>query len=490
MDFIRRKASRLLLVATALITRERTEAAAAKQPNIVFIAIDDMNDWVGCLNGYSGKVHTPNIDALAEKGMLFTQAYCCSPMCNPSRTALWTGKRPSTTGVYGQYAQWDDNRTTVKTLFQLFKDNGYDLYGGGKIFHHGKEVHPDPAFNEILPFAHSGPPEKARKAGFLRYGKLHISEEEMPDYQLVSWCIDKLNQPHEKPFVIVPGLFRPHSPHWVPEKFFDFYPLEKIRVPEIPANEFDDIPEEGRKLANREHRYDPVQASGKIAEFIQAYLASITFADSQVGRMVKAVENSPYADNTIIVLWSDHGYHLGEKFHFAKSTLWEESARMPCIMYVPGITDGTNCTQPMDSIDIYPTLADLCGITLQTDIDGTSMVPLLKNPVIKWKPAVTMLQYKNVTVRSEDFRYIRYVDGSEELYDHRSDPGEHKNLAANPELKSEKEKLEKYIPENFVIDALPCPFHTGYIPPQIRDEFKRTLKERQNNWIPPETYQK
>lgn len=221
---------RCLLVAfLACILITETHAQDSKKPNVLFIAIDDMNDWVNCLGGYAGTVHTPNIDALAQRGTLFTQAYCSSPMCNPSRVALWTGKRPSTTGVYGQYAQWDDNRTTVKTTFQLFKENGYNVYGGGKIFHHGNEVHDDPAFDEPLPFTHSARPKDDRKAGFMRYGKLYLAEEEMPDYKLVSWCIGKLNRPHDKPFVIVPGIFRPHTPLWVPEKFFDLYPLEEIR---------------------------------------------------------------------------------------------------------------------------------------------------------------------------------------------------------------------------------------------------------------------
>lgn len=244
----------------------------------------------------------------------------------------------------------------------------------------------------------------------------------------------------------------------------------------------------GIRLADKEHRYDPVVATGRVAEVIQAYLAAVSFVDNQVGRMVDAIGKSPYADNTIIVLWSDHGYHFGEKFHFAKSTLWEESARMPCIIYAPGVTDGANCDRPMDTIDIYPTLADLCGITPPKDIDGISMVPLLRNPAMEWKPAVTMLQYTNVTVRSDDFRYIRYADGGEELYDHRIDPGEHKNLAANPEYKSTKEKLARHVPESFVIDALPYPFHKGYIPPHIRNEFERTRSARQESWIPSDRY--
>ena len=474
-----------LLLLSLLITE--SQAQQPEKPNVLFIAIDDLNDWIGALGGYAGEVHTPNIDRLAEKGMLFTRAYCSSPMCNPSRVALWTGKRPSTTGVYGQYSQWDDNRTKNKTLFQTFKDQGYQLYGGGKIFHHGTEVRDDPAFDAILPFTQSGHAKHAKKAGAMRYGRHHLTEEEMPDYKLVTWTIDQMNHTQE-PFMLVPGIFLPHSPLWVPAKFFDLYPLESIQVPETPADEFDDIPEWGKRLANRKVKYDPVVASGKTAEVIQAYLAAISFTDNQVGRLIDALEASPYAQNTIVVLWSDHGFHLGEKFHFAKSTLWEESARIPCIIYAPGLTDGTNCDRPMDTIDLYPTLTDLCGLNAPDNLDGISMRPLLQNPEMPWKPAISILQHQNVTVRSDDFRYIRYADGSEELYDHRKDASEHQNLAANPEYAGRIQELGQHIPADFAPNALPYPFHKGYIPPQIWEEYKATQSERQADWVAPSRY--
>lgn len=474
----------LTLSAHPLLAQQTSVA----KPNILFIAIDDLNDWVGCLGGYPGKVHTPNIDRLAKKGILFTQAYCSSPMCNPSRTALWTGKRPSTTGVYGQYSQWDDNRTTIKTIFQLFKDNGYQLYGGGKIFHHGKEVHDAPFFDELYPFNYAPYPANEKNAGFLRYARHSITEEEMPDYKLVSWCIERLNRKEAPPFFIVPGIFKPHTPLWIPEKFFDLYPLDKIVEPTIPKDEFDDIPEWGKTLANKKLRYDPIEKSGQAREVIQAYLAAISFVDNQVGRLVDAVENNPGAENTIIVLWSDHGFHLGEKYHFAKATLWEESARIPFIIYAPGFQNGKICDRPMDSIDIYPTLAELCRLTPPADLDGQSMVPLLKNPKMKWKPAITMLQRNNETVRSEEWRYIRYADGSEELYRHRDDPEEHHNLAGHKEYGFVKKALSASLPETPVIDGLPYPFHTGYIPPEIREEFEATKPDRQKNWIPPARY--
>ena len=483
--------NRCLLTAVALGTLQYSfsePAASQKKPNVLFIAVDDLNDWIGCLGGYPGTVYTPNIDRLAKQGTLFTRAYCSSPMCNPSRTALWTGKRPSTTGVYGQYSQWDDNRTQNKTIFQHFKDNGYRIVGGGKIFHHGKEVHDDPAFDELFPFSYAPYPNNEKTAGFLRYARHTIRKEEMPDDQLVSWCIEQLNRDDNKPFFMVPGIFKPHTPWWVPEKFFDLYPLDQIAVQATPNNEFDDIPEWGKKLADKEHRFNPVIDSGNAAEAIQGYLAAISFADHQIGRLLNALEKSPHANNTIVILWSDHGFHLGEKYHFAKSTLWEESTRIPFIIYAPGLNNAQVCDRPMDTIDIYPTLTELCGITPPSGIDGISMVPLLKNLHMEWKPAVTMLQYQNITVRSEKWRYIRYVDGSEELYSHTKDPGEHRNLANLPEYKDIIQELSKSIPESFIINALPYPFHKGYIPPQIRDEFQQTLEQRQKEWVAPEKY--
>lgn len=485
---LRNKLHKPLLLLILSLCALSTQAAEVK-PNVIFLCIDDLNDWVNCLSGYPGKVYTPNIDKLAKRGLLFTRAYPSSPMCNPSRVALWTGKRPSTTGAYGQYVQWDDTRVETVTMMQRFRNAGYRVLGGGKIFHHGKEVHDDPAFHELRSFHYSGYPKGAQRAGFLRYGITEYNNEKMHDHQLVSWCIDRLNKPQSKPFFMVAGLFRPHSPLWVPQTYFDLYPIEEIVEPEVPAHEMDDIPEIGLKMADSDKRYWPVKKSGKIKEVIQSYLASISFCDAQVGRLVDALGKSEHASNTIIVLWSDHGFHLGEKLHFAKSTLWEESGRIPFIVFDPRtMKEGGICGRPMDSVDIYPTLLDLCDIKIPLDIDGKSFKRLLKDPNAAWKPAVMMLQRNNVAIRSERFRYIRYEDGTEELYDHEKDPHEHKNISKNPEMRATIDALGEYIPKEWAINGLPYPYHKGYIPPLVLKEYQDTQKERQNNWLAPKRY--
>lgn len=465
------------------------QAIGKDRPNVLFLCIDDLNDWVGCLGGYPGSSHTPHIDQLADEGVLFTRAYPSSPMCNPSRVALWTGKRASTTGCYGQYVQWNDTRVETTTLMQRFKNDGYQLIGGGKIFHHGKEVHDDPAFDDLRSFHHSGHPKTAKKVGKMRYGVTHYEDEQMHDHQLVDWCIERLEETTEQPFFMVAGIFRPHAPHWVPQKYFDFYPIDEVIEPNIPVGEMKDIPSRGIKMADAENRYWPVKKSGKIKEVIQAYLASVSFCDAQVGRLMNALRKSPHRDNTIVVLWSDHGFHLGEKQHFAKSTLWEESGRIPFIIHDPrSMIKGVQCGKPMDSVDIYPTLLDLCDIKAPNDLDGISFKKLLADPVAEWKPAVMMLQRNNVAVRSERFRYIRYEDGGEELYDHNEDGGEHTNLAGNPEMLPVIKKLSLHIPKNWAVNGLPFPFHKGYIPPLIREEFEKTKLDRQEGWEAPVRY--
>lgn len=456
-------------------------AASAQQPsqrpNVLFIAVDDLNDWVGCLGGYGGTVHTPNVDRLAAESILFEQAYCPAPMCNPSRAALWTGKRGSTTGVYGQTQQWDVNRAdTTVSLMQQFKNNGYKVMGGGKVYHHAEWVHHDTAFDDYLPFRYSGHPEPAdrRVAGFLRFGKVSYPEETMADYELASWTIERLQQTHEKPFMMVPGIFLPHSPWWVPQDYLDLYPLDEIVLPEVDEDDLNDVPEWGKRMADPENRYDPVIQSGLYREAVQAYLASISFADAQIGRILDALNSSPHKDSTIVVLWSDHGFHLGEKLHFAKSTLWQESARMPFMMRIPGVSPRV-IGRAVDTIDTYATLADLCGLDLGGyRTDGVSMRQLIENPSLPWKPAITMLQRKNCSVRDDDWTYIRYADRTEELYHRTEDPLEHRNLAANPEFDSVKQRLRAALPKEFVYDAPLREGDSGYVPPSLRPGFEDT----------------
>jgi len=451
---------------------------SADRPNVLFLAVDDLNDWVGFLGGYEGAAQTPHMDALADSGMAFTRAYVSSTVCNPSRAALWTGKRGSTTGVYGQHQRWNANRADrVVSLMQRFGDDGYFVAGAGKIYHHAEWVRRDPGFDKRRPFEY-GPhpaPEDRSTAGPIRFGPVDAPASAMPDYQVASFVIDQLQAERERPFFLVAGFFRPHTPLWTPRAYFERYPLDDVKLPKVREDDLDDVPKGGRILADTE-KYRAVAESGNWKKVVRAYLASVTFTDAQVGRVLKALENSPHRDDTIVVLWSDHGYHHGEKQHYAKFTPWAESARVPFVMRVPGLTEpGQVSGRPMDSIDIYPTLADLCGIDMDGyQPDGISMRPLLADPDAPWKPAITLLQRKNAAVRDERWTYIRYKDRSEELYDRRNDPGEYHNVAADPALTGVKERLRRQLPENFALDAPQREGHDGYVPPSLREGFEDT----------------
>jgi arylsulfatase A-like enzyme len=438
-------------------------------------------------------VFTPNIDRLAADGVLFTNAHCVAPMCNPSRAALWTGKRPSTTGVYDQVAQWDDCRVPVYSLPAFFRDHGYRTMGCGKIYHHGAEVHPDPGFEELLPYElptqHPEPPLD-RRAGILRYGALPDSAAPLPSERWTDWACTRLGQVYDRPFLLTVGLFKPHTPLWIPSRFFDLYPLESIVVPDVPVDELDDIPEEGHRLCMLDQYFEPMLVSGNVRELIQAYLAAISYVDWLVGRLIAALESGPNLDSTVVVLWSDHGFHFGEKMHFAKCTLWEESTRVPLIVRAPGVSKpGGRCASPIDSVDLYPTVADLCGLTPPGDLDGVSFRALVADPHGVWeRPALAFMHHGQVAVRSEHWRYIRYRDGTEELYDHRHDPHEHRNLADNTAFRAVRNSLAAWIPAEFALPALPYPAWEGWVHPLIREEYESTQEKRLRDWVPPEAF--
>lgn len=432
-----------------------TPAQAAEKPNVLFIAVDDLNDWIACLGGHP-QCQTPNIDRLAAKGVLFTRSYCAAPACNPSRAALMTGVRPFTSGVYHNQHPWRKAMPDVVTLPQHFMKHGYEAVGSGKIYH-GR--FPDPAsWNDYL--EKGGDPKPTRdvlndphsRAGGIVWGKLDVPVHEMNDYKMGNYAIEYLKKPHDKPFFLACGIFRPHMPWQVPQKYYDLYPLNKIQLPKTLDTDLADIPEAGRKMAKPQGDHATILKTDNWKYAVQAYLASITFADEMVGRVVKALEESPYADNTIIVLWGDHGWHLGEKHHWRKFALWEEATRAPLIMVAPRVTKPNSvCERTVDFMNIYPTLAELCSLPRPEHLEGVSMVSLLKQPSAEWdRPAITTHGRNNHAIRSERFRYIRYEDGSEELYDHTVDPLEWKNLAAEPKFAEAKAELAKWLPQKNV----------------------------------------
>ena len=456
-------------------TRKLAETSAtAARPNVLFIAVDDLNDWVGCLGGHP-QSKTPNIDALARKGVLFEQAHCAAPLCSPSRTAIMTGLRPSTTGIYGnlywfrdlpQYRDW-------VTLPQYFRRHGYLAWGGGKLYHmaHGK-------FSDAEAWDHvystrTGmipPPKRYRYAHGLRpkfesnpilarlidWGPTDYPAEANPDWKTADGAVQFLQRDHDKPFFLGCGIYLPHLPWYAPRKYFDLHPLEDIQLPPHKPDDFDDIPAIGRRMGERHIKH--IRNSGKWKEAVQACLASDSFADACVGHVLNALEKSRYRDNTIIVLWGDHGYDIGEK-KIAKSALWEQTTRTPLIIHVPEKLRGnswntsvTTCKRPVSLLDMYPTLIDLCGLLKNEKLEGRSIAPLVRNPEAKW-PHPALITHSpqwhgfNHAVRSERWHYIRYADGGEELYDMSKDPHQWHNLAGEPQSDSVKAKLRKWLPQ-------------------------------------------
>jgi arylsulfatase A-like enzyme len=449
------------------------------------IAVDDMNDWVGCLGGHP-QVQTPHIDRLARRGLLFTNAHCAAPVCNPSRAAILTGLRPSTTGIYANEVSWFEAIPEARSLPQHFKESGYYVAGGGKVHHHmpGFNRREDwhTYFDQVfdghyqdqlargLDVTHfqwpagfplnglaavrdfSSPPKNARE---FDWGAWDKPDQEMGDGQMVEWAAGLLQQPPSSPFFLAAGIYRPHLPFYAPRKYFDQYSPDELVLPSIKEDDLDDLPSAGQKMAaDRRGDYELVMQSGRYRELLQAYLASITFCDALIGRLLDALDRGPAAGNTIVILWSDHGWHLGEKQHLHKFTLWERSTRVPLVVAVPGLTaENSQTARPVGLIDLFPTLIELCQLDPLASLDGQSLVPLLREPTRAWeRPALTTHGPGNHALRSENFRYIRYADGGEELYDHRVDPHEWTNLADRPEWARLKAELAAYLP---AVDSRP-----------------------------------
>jgi arylsulfatase A-like enzyme len=282
------------------------------------------------------------------------------------------------------------------------------------------------------------------------WGPLEKSDLTMGDGQMIDWACRFLGEKRDRPFFLAAGTFRPHLPWYAPTEYFDLYPEAEVRLPPIREDDLDDVPPAGQRLATaRKNDFQLIRHSGKWHQAVAAYLASISFADAMVGRLLDALDAAGQSERTIIVLWSDHGWHLGEKGHWHKMTLWEEATRVPLVIVAPGVTStATRCDRPVSLVDLYPTLVELCGLEPRPGLDGLSLVPLLKNPQARRdRPAVITYRRGNHAVRSQRWRYIRYADGSEELYDHQEDPNEWTNLADRPELGGVKELLARWLPE-------------------------------------------
>jgi choline-sulfatase len=444
-------------------------AAPAKKPNVLFIAIDDQNDWVGPLGGHK-LAKTPHLDRLAQRGTVMLNAHCQSPLCNPSRASLMTGLRPTSTGIYG-LSPWfrtvDALRDRV-SLPQHFKANGYRTLSAGKIYHggYGQQERRAQEFDEWGPAGGVGvrppqkliPPTPMGNHPLMDWGVFPHKDEDKGDYHVASWAVEQLKSaPKDQPFFIAAGFFLPHVPCYITQKWIDLYPDDDSVLPPLRRDDRDDTPRFSWYLhwSLPEPRLKWTEENKQWRNLVRSYLASTSFIDAQIGRVLEALEASGHADNTLIVVWSDHGYHLGEKLITGKNTLWERSTRVPLIFAGPGVAKGAKVKAPAELLDLYPTLIELCGLSARNDLEGLSLVPQLKNANAKRdRPAITSHNQGNHSIRSERWRYIRYADGSEELYDLAKDPNEWTNLAAKREQAKVIADHRKWLPK---IDLPPAP---------------------------------
>lgn len=440
-----------------------TKEKAPIQPNILFIAIDDMNDWVGVLGGHPQAI-TPNIDKLAKQGVLFTNAHTPAPACSPCRNALLYGMEPSNSGLYPFY---DRNKMDPaffaqhKSLMELFKANGYNTYGAGKI-HHGNmsdasikqfdNLEFTESINEKLNQLPNPVVDSTDGVGVKTFGKMCARPSLSPmedhiDYNISLFGADVLGRQHEKPFFLALGFIKPHLPFVAPKKYFDMFPRDEIRKNPIKEDDLADLPWPARSNAKLGDDYK-YRKNNSWEDWIRAYLACNAYTDENVGRVMDVLNSSKYKNNTIVVLWSDHGYHFGEKRSHRKFSLWEESTRVPFIILDPrNKANGQSCSAPVSLIDIYPTLLNYAGIPLPEYSDGMDLKELLLNPqATREKPALTTWGRGNYSVRTSKWRYTVYFDGSEELYDHETDSEEWENLANDSGYEQIKNELKKYLP--------------------------------------------
>ncbi len=484
----------LLLVLT-LQSQQHVFAADVEQTNLLLIAIDDLNDWVGFLNGHP-QAKTPNMDRLAQRGMVFANAHCAAPLCCPSRAAIFSGKQPFQTGVYDN----DDNiaklRPDTVMLTQRFARAGYRTLGTGKILHNGgKEIFQTYNGTEQRwsPFANARAvdypaktlADRATKPSYIArigdrefllplngmpsernlekqsgesfdWGPIDVDDEQMGDARITTWAIDQLRHPSPQPFFLAVGYYRPHIPLFAPTKYFQSGLEETTQLPEILENDLDDLSETGRKWA-----IDPVtagshaivQSHDQWKAAIAAYLACVSFVDAQIGRLLDELDSGPYGENTVVILFSDHGWHLGEKQHWGKWTGWQRSTSVPLVI-VPSreqrdsYQTNVRCTQPVGLIDVYPTLLQLCGLPPASDVDGDSLVPSLKEPTTPRPPVITTFDFGNYSIGDEHHRLIHYQDGSEELYDHQIDPHEFNNLVDDAKYAELRQSLRSHLPQS------------------------------------------
>ena len=455
-----------LLATLALLSFAAT--AEAQRPNILFIAADDLNNDLGTY-GHS-QVLSPNVDRLAARGVRFDRAYTQFPLCSPSRSSLLTGLRPRTTKVYDLQYHFRYGLPDVVTLPQLFKNNGYFVGRVGKMYHYGNPGEigtnglDDPAsWQRVVNPRGRDKDEESKLVQITPGRQLGASltwlaadgtDEEQTDGKVASETIRLLEENKDKPFFIATGFYRPHCPYIAPKKYFDLYPLEKIQVSAVPDGYAQRVPQLALASTNPWPGFGIDEA--KTREAKRAYYATITFMDAQLGKILDALDRLGLRDNTIVVFWSDHGYHTGEHGLWFKQSLYEGSARVPLVFAGPGIVKGEASPRLVELLDLYPTLAEMAKLTPPKNLEGASLLPLLRQPSASWdRPAYTEVRRgqnrPGYSVRTERYRYMEWNDGKDgvELYDEEKDPQELKNLAADPAHAATLAKLAALVRKNW-----------------------------------------
>ncbi len=473
-----RKLSPLLccIFLTAFVS---TTSAADNRPNVLFLAVDDMNDWIGCLETTPHAI-TPNIDRLAQRGVNFTNAHTAGVFCAPSRAAIFSGQFASTTGCY-ETPYYFANHPEIESLQVSFAKAGYTTLGAGKLFHHPagaidqrgwsefflrnqiqrESGWPLESWSEETPVPQPFPAsiynkgQKFKAGLFLEWGGIPNDKEgEMADTIRVNWAVEQLQKKHDTPFFLACGLYAPHFPNYCPQKYFDLYDSADIELPPMRDDDLVDLPPKiRRKWENRkrQHHVKLVELDA-VDDAIHGYLACISYADAMLGRVLNALSSSPYADNTIVVLWSDHGYHHGEKGNWGKHTLWERTSNVPFIWAGPGVAESAKTDVTASLIDIYPTLIEMCDLPKpQQRLEGYSLAATLKNPSAAMDRDVFLpfINPGEYAIISRKWRYITHGEDGEELYNVREDPNEWNNLALDDKYAAVKTRLRKSAPDSF-----------------------------------------
>ncbi len=472
-------ASVVVCMACAFCASNISSYAADRPPNVLFLAVDDMNDWVGCLETTPHAI-TPNIDALAARGVNFTNAHTAGVFCAPSRAAIFSGQYASTTGCYTS-PNYFVHHPEIESLQMSFAKAGYTTLGAGKLYHHPAGAIDQRGWTEFFlrnqfqreggwaleswssdtpvpqPFPASIYNQGKQVTGglFLEWGPIpNEREEEMADTIRINWAVKQLQKKHDKPFFLACGIYAPHFPNYCPQKYFDMYDPEKISLPPMKDDDLEDLPPKIRREKENRRRthHDKLVAIDAVDDAIHGYLACMSYADAMMGRVLDALESSPYADSTIVVLWSDHGYHHGEKGHWGKHTLWERTSNVPFIWAGPGIAQGQKSDVTVSLIDMYTTFVEVCDLPPPSQLlEGTSLAGTLADPATA-KDRNVLLPYVvpgEYAVINRDWRYIRYGDNGEELYYVRKDPNEWNNLASDPKYVGVMAELRRSAPRTF-----------------------------------------